>query len=343
MKMAWKEIMKSKTRYLILGSIIFLISLLTMIISGLANGLSYDNASLIKDMPEGTFYMQEEAEGQYNFSSLDGETRNEIEEASSDAMFLSIQMGEVEAADEKRHGVAFVSTANSDHFPDVEAKRLVLDNSIMKEGISEDEKMTNGLLDHSLKVDGFADQQKFSHAPVAFINHDDFQNMYRTDAFQLAFIEGNEAPVIDGLSQFTNDEFLNTISSYSAEQLSLNMIVVFLFVISGMLFGIFFYMINVQKIATYGILKAVGVKTSTLFKMMWVQMIIITIISLVLSVGISQLLGAVMPEGMPFLLTLSSSSMMSLVFLVVGFIGSTVSGIQISKVEPMQAINQGGM
>ncbi|MFA7746054.1 FtsX-like permease family protein [Salinicoccus roseus] len=343
MKMAWKEIVKSKTRYLILGSIIFLISLLTMIISGLANGLSYDNGSLIKEMPEGTFYMQEEAEGQHNFSSLDGEIRDEIEDASSDAMFLSIQMGEVEAADEKRHSVAFVSTEDSNLFPSVEAGQLILDASIMEEGIARGDDLTNGLLEQSLTVEAFVDHQKYSHAPVAFINPDDFQKMYRTDAFQVALIVGDGAPEIDGLSQFTNDEFLNTIPSYSAEQLSLNMIVAFLFAISGMLFGIFFYMINVQKIAIYGILKAVGVKTSTLYKMMWVQMVIITVIALVSSIGISQFVGVVMPEGMPFLLTLSTASLMSLIFLIIGFVGSTASGIQISKVEPMQAINQGGL
>src|SRR5690625_6239955 len=82
---------------------------------------------------------------------------------------------------------------------------------------------------------------------------------------------------------------MNIIPSYSAEQLSLNMIVWFLVVISGMLFGIFFYMMNVQKIGLYGILKAIGVKTSKLFQMMWTQMLIITSIALVLSIGLSQL------------------------------------------------------
>src|SRR5690625_6421637 len=47
---------------------------------------------------------------------------------------------------------------------------------------------------------------------------------------------------------------------------------IFLVVISGMLFGIFFYMMNVQKIGLYGILKAIGMKTSKLFQMMWTQM-----------------------------------------------------------------------
>jgi putative ABC transport system permease protein len=57
MNMAMKEMKKNKVRFLILGSIVFLVSLLTFIISGLANGLSQDNAALIKDMPEGQFFV----------------------------------------------------------------------------------------------------------------------------------------------------------------------------------------------------------------------------------------------------------------------------------------------
>src|SRR5699024_7434803 len=104
------------------------------------------------------------------------------------------------------------------------------------------------------------------------------------------FIPGDKASSsVEGLQAFSNKDFLNTIPSYSAEQLSLNMIVWFLVVISGMLFGIFFYMMNVQKIGLYGILKAIGVKTSTLFQMMWTQMVVITSIALILSIGLSKL------------------------------------------------------
>lgn len=40
MNLAWKEMRKNKVRFLIFGSIVFLISFFTFIISGLANGLS---------------------------------------------------------------------------------------------------------------------------------------------------------------------------------------------------------------------------------------------------------------------------------------------------------------
>ncbi|WP_020006573.1 ABC transporter permease [Salinicoccus albus] len=341
MKMAWKEMMKYKMRYIILGSIIFLISLLTLSISGLANGLSQDNAALIKNMPEGTFYMEESAEESYNFSSLSDSQINEVKNIDDNATFFSIQMGEFNDSEEQKHSLAYVSASDDQHFPAVEQGEIILDQSFAEEGLAEGDTIGNELTDEDLTVAGFVEQEKFSHSPVGFISSDDYSSMYDTDTFQLAFSTESDAAV-DELSAFSNDEFLNTIPSYSAEQLSLNMIIAFLYVISGMLFAIFFYMINVQKLGTFGILKAVGVKTITLFKMMWAQMFIITVISLLLASGISELFNIFAPSGMPFHLTLDMILYSSAAFIAIGFVGATLSGIQIKKVEPMQAINQGG-
>lgn len=341
MKMAWKEMKKYKMRYTILGSIIFLISLLTLSISGLANSLSQGNAALIKNMPEGTFYMEESAEENYSFSSLTDEQMNDVENETTDPVFFSIQMGEFSDSEEQKHSLAYVSSTESDYFPNVESGEIILDQAFQEEGFEVGDTISSELLDKDLTITDFRAQEKFSHSSVGFINNDDFFEMYGTDTFQMAFTPDSNQ-TIDELSGFSNSDFLNTIPSYSAEQLSLNMIIVFLYVISGMLFAIFFYMINVQKLGTFGILKAIGVKTFTLFKMMWAQMIIITIISLILAIAVSQLFNVLAPSGMPFHLTMNTVLLSSAAFIVIGFIGATLSGIQIKKVEPMQAINQGG-
>lgn len=344
MNMAWKEMIKNKSRFVILGSIVFLVSLLTLIISGLANGLSQDNAALIQDMPEGTFYMETSADETYNMSKLDTALAEKTINENKGATALSIQMGFMENANEDQVSVAFATASNDNVFPEVRNGEVILDESIKDKGIKVGDILTNNQLSKDLTVAGFVEQEKFSHAPVAFINEENYQEMYRTKEMQMLFIPGkDEALKIDGLQAFSNNEFLKTIPSYNAEQLSLNMIVWFLVVISGMLFGIFFYMMNVQKIGLYGILKAIGVKTSMLFKMMWTQMFIITTIALALSIGLSQLFSSFAPEGMPFHLPIETSGILALVFLVIGFIGATLSGIQIKKIQPLQAIQQGEM
>lgn len=344
MNMAWKEIKKSKAKFIILGSIIFLVSFLTFIISGLANGLSQDNAALIKDLPTGHFYMDEQANETYNLSKIDPTVQENFLQEHKDAAALSIQMGFVNDAEDKQHGVAFVTSTVSELFENVNPGEVVLDRSLEKDGIQVGDVLTNNQFSGEFKVIGFVDQKKYSHAPVAYIHMDNYKEIYRVNTMQMLFIPGQDQPLsIDGLQSFTNNQFLNTIASYKAEQLSLNMIVWFLVAISGMLFAIFFYMMNVQKIGLYGILKAIGVKTSALFRMMWAQMFFITAIALVLSIALSQGFNMIAPEGMPFSLTMGTTILLSVLFLIIGFIGATLSGLQIRKIEPLQAIQQGDM
>lgn len=342
MNIGWKEIKKNKARFMILGSIVFLVSLLTFIISGLANGLSQDNAALIKDLPDGQFYMAADAEETYNMSRIDLNKQDQVLSETKDALAMSIQMDFLNDTEDKQRSVAFVTATDSELFEEVKAGEIVLDRSLEEEGIKVGDALTNNQFSGEFIVKGFVDQQKYSHAPVAFINMENYKEIYRVNEMQLLFISGeDDAQTVPGLQSFTKKEFLNTIPSYSAEQLSLNMIVWFLVVISGLLFAIFFYMMNVQKIGLYGILKAIGVKTSTLFKMMWTQMIFITVIALVLSITLSQSFNFIAPKGMPFSLTAMTTIQLSVVFLIIGFIGATLSGIQIKKVEPLKAIQQG--
>lgn len=343
MKLAWKEMKKSKAKFFILGSIIFLVSLLTFIISGLANGLSNDNAALIKDLPEGKFYLTKEADATYNLSKLDEDVQKQILLDNPDAMAFSVQMGFFNDADDKQHSVAFVTSTESEFFPNVKEGEIILDRSLESDGIQIGDKLTNNQFSGEFTVAGFVDQQKYSHAPAAFVYMTNYQEMYRVMEMQSIFIPGKETPVLSALDSFTNKEFLNAIPSYSAEQMSLNMIIWFLVIISGMLFAIFFYMMNVQKIGMYGILKAIGMKTIALFRMIWWQMLVITAIALALSAALSQVFNQFAPEGMPFYLPLETIAVLSAVFLAVGFIGATISAFQVKKIEPLQAIQQGEM
>ncbi|MDN5710537.1 MAG: ABC transporter permease, partial [Planococcus sp. (in: firmicutes)] len=114
MNIAWKEIKKSKVKFMILGSIVFLVSFLTFIISGLANGLSQDNAALIKDLPDGQFYMNEDAEETYNLSLIDSNVQEKVLNEHENAAALSIQMGFLNDEEDKQRSVAFVASTGSE-------------------------------------------------------------------------------------------------------------------------------------------------------------------------------------------------------------------------------------
>ncbi|WP_079479040.1 ABC transporter permease [Halobacillus salinus] len=336
MYMAWKEMKKNKARFLIVGAIVFLISLLTFIVSGLANGLSKDNVSLLKNMPEGTFYLSEESDESYTQSRIREGQLDEV----SETFAFSIQMGAVKTASDTQQSVAFLTSSDTSLFPSVNAGEVILDSSLKEEGIAVGDKLSSPQFKGTFEVVDFTDDKRFNHSPVAFINDADFADMFRSEDYQIAYKAGANEEV-EGLESFSEEEFLSSLPSYQAEQMTLTMIVWFLVVISGMLFTIFFYMMNVQKIGMYGILKALGIKTSALFRMIWSQMALITVSSLLASGSLSQVFQLIAPEAMPYHIPVGTIVQLSIVFIVVGFLGSTISGFQIRNMEPLKAIQQG--
>src|SRR5699024_7687966 len=166
MNMGWKEIKKNKARFIILGSIVFLVSFLTLIISGLSNGLSQDNAALIKNLPEGTFYLNEDADETYNLYKIDEDVEEKLVEEKEEATPMSIQMGFVDDKEDKQLSVAFVTAKDTDLFPEVKEGEVILDESLKDKGVKVGDIVTNNQLSEDLKVTGFVEQEKFSHSPV---------------------------------------------------------------------------------------------------------------------------------------------------------------------------------
>src|SRR5699024_5900663 len=188
MNMGWKEIKKNKARFIILGSIVFLVSFLTLIISGLSNGLAQDNAALIKNLTEGTFYLNEDADETYNLSKIEDDVEEKLVEENEDATPMSIQIVFVDDKEDNQLSVAFVTVKHKDLFPEVQEVEVILDESLKDKGVKVGDIVTNNQLSEDLKVTCFVEQEKFSHSPVAFINPTNYQEMYRMMEMQMVFV-----------------------------------------------------------------------------------------------------------------------------------------------------------
>src|SRR5699024_3405547 len=147
MKMAWKEIKKCTSRFIILGTIVFLVSLLTFIITALSNRLSHENAALIQDLPEGHFYMDADADETYQLSKLDKDTQDEELKEYPDAAAFSIQMGVFEDENDKQQSVAYVAATDSDDYESIDERNIIHDESLQDEGIEVGDKLSSEQLD----------------------------------------------------------------------------------------------------------------------------------------------------------------------------------------------------
>ncbi|UTI88509.1 FtsX-like permease family protein [Mammaliicoccus sciuri] len=148
----------------------------------------------------------------------------------------------------------------------------------------------------------------------------------------------NEINDVDNVKVISQDDMLNAIPSYNAEQQPLNLMIVFLFVISAIVITAFFYVMTIQKTSQFGILKAIGTKNISLIASLMLQILMITLAGVVLSIAVIFIINSVMPVSMPFYIDVNLMMLMVAVFIVVSLIGAVLSLIKVTKIEPLEAI-----
>src|SRR5699024_1902307 len=133
---------------------------------------------------------------------------------------------------------------------------------------------------------------------------------------------------------------MNGIPSYQAEQLPLKLMVVFLFVISAIVISAFFYVITIQKTKEYGILKAIGTKSSRMISMILTEVLTIVIISTLIAIGLTYVLGELLPVTMPFFVNNKLVLLLSTSFILVSLVRSGLSTIKVVTRQPISEIGR---
>jgi putative ABC transport system permease protein len=353
-----KEMTFFKVRYLLISFILFFVAILVFVISGLANGLSMNNASSIINMPADSFYLQESAEGRIDRSHL----TIDIEKltATSDLQPIGVQMGAI-------------SKINSEDKLDITFMAIKPGSFLEPDGRDGKSLETGGensvLLDHSLsgtikigtivkdarsgiilKVVGFLENQTFSHTPVALISLDTWKEISggldKTEYNGIAINKANSSLKEDVSRIVKNGEWVEKeqvvkgIPGYTAEQNSLYMMLSFLIVIAVFVLAAFFYIMTIQKTAQFGILKAIGAKSSQLVKSTIFQVIILTIVSIVGAVAFTKGFMELLPDEIPFIFDLVQIAKFSGILFLVSIFGSLVSIFNIVKADPIQAMGR---
>ncbi|SDJ05959.1 ABC transporter permease [Natribacillus halophilus] len=360
MFLAIRELLYSKLRYIMVALIIFLLSFLVLFVSGLAQGLAYDNASSIINMDETAeyFVMDDEAEMQLTRSLVDDEDQQTVHDEVDQSEILGVHQGTIEDDEESQADVAkFYLDDDSALFPEVtegekpsEQREVLADESLQEEGYHVGDEFLEDTTEEIFTITGFTSNQKYSHTPVIYVTEEDWLELSGGDellASALVLPDIGEETVSTLNSQLTDAEVvtiqdsLSGIPGYSEEQMSLWMMIVFLFIISAFVLAAFFYVITIQKLTQFGILKAIGTKVSELANTILVQVGIISVVSVTIGIGATFLAAALLPPDMPFMLPLNLVATLTGLFIVVAILGSLLSLYKVKKVDALEAI--GGM
>ncbi|WP_169801401.1 ABC transporter permease [Neobacillus drentensis] len=348
-----------KVRYLLISFILFFVAILVFVISGLANGLSMNNASSVINMSADTFYLQKSAEGRMDRSHLTIDLGRLT--SKSDAQPLGVQMGTISKVNsEDKLDITFMAVKPESFLePNVmEGKGLIssgensvlLDHSLKSETIRIGTILKDARSGVKLKVAGFMDDQTFSHTPVALISLDTWKEISggadKTEFNAIALNRANSSLKEEISSMDKNGEWVEKelviegIPGYTAEQNSLYMMLSFLIVIAVFVLAAFFYIMTIQKTAQFGILKAIGAKSSLLVKTTIFQVVLLTIVNIAAAVAFTKGFMMVLPDDIPFIFDMTQIAKFSGILFLVSILGSLLSVFNIVKADPIQAMGR---
>ncbi|MFA9378424.1 MAG: ABC transporter permease [Lachnotalea sp.] len=359
MKLAWKELKFGKKKYLMVEMILVLMIFMVLFLSGLANGLGRAVSSGIDNMNSDYYIISEDSEDLITVSSLSEEVLEAVKtQTTNQVTTLDIQRSYLKMMDsvDKKDVTYFAISSQGFLVPEIDAGSLfsedkntyqiVLDDSYQTKGIQIGDRVTDAATDIKMEVVGFTKDASYSHTGVGYIStstyeaicknmHSPYETQYHAFAMQGTDISNIS---LSGIKIENKKTIISNLPGYAAEQLTINMILWVLVVISSVILGVFFYVITIQKQRQFGVLKAIGMEMKNISKMIVIQVFLLasfgTVIGNVLAFGIASIL----PSSMPFYLEGKSAFIVSGTFILISILCSLISTRKIAKVDAIVTI-----
>lgn len=359
MKLAWKELKHNKTKYLLIESILVLMIFMVIFLSGLANGLARAVSAAIENTDARYFVISTDADNIIPISSLSTTTMKQIASQTNNKVTnLDIRRAQLipKGRDTKIDVTYFSIDPDSFLAPHlIEGNAIsnsateytiVLNDSFQDEEIKIGDVVEDSTSGIKLTVVGFTEGEMYGHSPVGFISSDTYIAMNKEinpsyeAKHQAIAVKGTDVENIniDGLSVVDKATIVNNIPGYSAEQTTINMILWVLVVISAAILGVFFYVITIQKIKQFGVLKAIGMSMTNIAGIIASQVFILALFGVVIGNLIAVGMASLLPNSMPFYLKEQMVIIISAVFIAISLFTSLISIRKVAKVDPIVII-----
>lgn len=370
--LAVRELRFARGRFALMGSVVALIAVLMVLLSGLSEGLVRDGVSGLRRLPVTSLAFQHDVEKSSAFSrSVVGpdavETWSQQPGVAEAAPFGNTLVNGRTSAGREIDLALFGVELGSFVDPDVaEGERLSGDGQIVISETAAEEGVAVGdtvILEPSgmeLDVVGVLDgQHTFGHVDVGYLSLRSWQEAktgvrrgdtvpkrvyeeFTAVAVREAADGGTDLAAGDraaGTTSMTLKESYGASPGYSAETSTLTLIQAFLYVISALVVGAFFTVLTIQRRGEIAVLRALGASKRYLLGESLLQSVVLLLVSTGVGVAVGVGLGvAVGSTDMPFALEAGPIAVAAALLLVLGVAGAATAVLRITKVDPLTAL-----
>ena len=355
MFLALNEIMHSKLRYALVAGVMFLIAYLVFFLTGLAYGLAQDNRTAVDKWEADSIVLSKDANSNLGMSMITKKTAEEVE--GGKVAYLAQTPGVVTSKDSTDEGKINVS------FFGIDKDQFIMPNLVEGKAFNNDDeaigdislKEEYGLAvgdtvklsgsDKTFKLTGFTDHAKFNVSPVLYTTINAYQQIRfeKEDTSENArinaiVVRGKITDLPEDLEQIKISKFINELPGYNAQVLTFGFMIGFFIVIAAIVIGIFIYVLTMQKINIFGVMKAQGITGGFIARSVVAQTFILSFVGILLGLVGTVGTSLVLPDAVPFQSNWLFFGVISLLMLVVAVLGALFSVRTIVKIDPLKAI-----
>ncbi|AZA13831.1 ABC transporter permease [Corynebacterium choanae] len=336
MFVALHDLRHARGRFAIITITVALMATLVSFLSGLTGGLTHQTISGLSATDADTIIVQGTEDPSIDRSHLDGLTTAALLADNPTATAVTVKRTQLQGTAvsllQLTPGAAAGSTLGD--LPIVAPGNIALSAPLQRDlGVEVGDTVTVGSTTYTV-VDPLADLW-LNHAPIAVT-----AGTEGTDTTLLALAAGVTPQLIDNTQQVSGGDIPLSLAAYAAEHTSLSMINLMLVLITGLITGAFFVVWTMQRSRDIAVMKALGATTASICRDALGQAAIIVLVGIAAGVSITLVSATAIGDGLPFVVTTSTTLLPAGLMLFLGLAGAATSLVLIGKAQPLQALQQ---
>lgn len=351
MFLSFKEIKKEKFRYGLIIAMIVMICYLIFILTSLAMGLSSQNTDAIDSWNMKSIVLNKDSNTSLSQSLLTKNQKNKLNLSSKESLIGQASIV-AKSSGRAKESAQFIGLDTNEYI----AKNLVLSSGhkinksnqiIVDEKLKNDGYKLNDYLKFNssktkFQIVGFTKNAKLNIAPVIYGNISAWKNIKNLNGdFVGSAIVSKSTTFKDNDSQlktYSKSTFVSKLPGYSAQNSTFIFMIGFLMVISLIVIAVFLYILTIQKLQNYAVLRAQGIPAKTLVNATISQSVILVISGLIIGTILTTATALVIPKSVPMSFNIPILSGIGIGLIFTGLIGALIPIKLILNVDPVSVI-----
>ncbi|GAA2984186.1 ABC transporter permease [Lentilactobacillus parakefiri] len=352
MYLALKEIKHEKLRYGLIIAMVSLIAYLIFILTSLAFGLAGENTQAINSWDAKSVVLNKDSNINLAQSTITNAQAKDDRLTSKESLIGSTPVVAKDKSKEKVSASFIGLRSNQFIYQDLKISsghkaktnhQVVVDEKFKTEGYKLGDKVTMNSFDDKYEIVGFTKNAKLNIAPVIYGTLPTWKylrGMNNVPVAGSAIISRNASynEHNQHLKTYSTNEFIQKLPGYSAQNTTFGFMIGFLMIISLVIIAVFLYILTMQALPTYAVLRAQGIPARALVSTITSQSVILMAAGVIIGGLIAALTGWLLPVGVPMAFDIPVLTWISIGLMIMGVIGAAIPAQKIATVDPVSVI-----